>query len=567
MATLEVHDGRGRVERVTIANDQPVMFGSSPKCDVVLSGEGALPIHGRIRWQTGKKRFKVDASPDAGYLLINGQKMASSSFRQGDEIQVGANRIFMIHAGAPESPPAPPRDDVTRVQAPVFLAPPAAGTTIKRGSWRQEPRGRRRPSGRGGRLRRSPRPPAGRADRPGVWDFQPEAKAEPIRGWRRLFFVFTARAYAPGQERVMSSPVVFGLAAALAVLILVGVALYGIIAQTAADRLFDTAVGDLEDGDYRTSIRNFDRFLKENPRDPRAGKARVHRAMANVRQYTTPAGASWSLALEAERAMLDSVSGEEAYRDSSTELDELVLKTGEQLADRARVSADAAALANAESAVALHNKVAGKGAEALLKRSRLPEKLVAARAAVRKERTRRDRLAAMDAALKGGSSTGVYAARDALVAEYADQAEDRELLARMTAANELIRKAVTVDPSGRPAETEPRTEPLGPPTTLVVRLRILEDAARPPPTAPWSSPSPTGRPTASTARPGRRSGSSRSASRPPSRLSPSRDTRPSWRSTRGTRNSSGSTSGRGNWSGDRHSAGRSPTRRSAWATR
>ena len=179
--------------------------------------------------------------------------------------------------------------------------------------------------------------------------------------------------------------------------------------------------------------------------------------------------------------MFESVSGEEAFRDSSTELDELVLKTGEQLADRARVAADPVALANAESAVGLHNRVTGKAAEALLKRSRLPEKLATARAAVLKERTRRERLAAMDAALKAGSSTGVYAAHDALVAEYADQAEDRELLARMTGANALIRKAVSVDPSGRPGETEPHPQPLGPPTTLV--LRASESSKPPAPAA------------------------------------------------------------------------------------
>ena len=77
MATLEVHDGRGRVERVRIAHDQPVMFGSSPKCDVVLGGDGVLPFHGRVRWREQKKTFKVDASPEAEYILVNGQKMAT----------------------------------------------------------------------------------------------------------------------------------------------------------------------------------------------------------------------------------------------------------------------------------------------------------------------------------------------------------------------------------------------------------------------------------------------------------------------------------------------------------
>src|SRR5829696_5729319 len=124
MATLEVHDGQGQVRRVTISRDQAVLFGSSPKCDIVLSGHGVFPFHGRLRWKS--TRFKVDASPDAGYLEVNGQRMAAASFRQGDEIAVGPCRIFMLHADE-DLPPAD--DDRTRVQpAPAMpvAAPPAA---------------------------------------------------------------------------------------------------------------------------------------------------------------------------------------------------------------------------------------------------------------------------------------------------------------------------------------------------------------------------------------------------------------------------------------------------------
>ena len=63
-----------------------------------------------------KGRFKVDASPDAEYVRINGHKMASASFRQGDEVEVGACRIFMINEAdpIPSLAAAPPRDDATR---------------------------------------------------------------------------------------------------------------------------------------------------------------------------------------------------------------------------------------------------------------------------------------------------------------------------------------------------------------------------------------------------------------------------------------------------------------------
>ena len=43
---------------MTISRDQAVLFGSSPKCDIVLSGPGVLPFHGRLRWKS--TRFKVD---------------------------------------------------------------------------------------------------------------------------------------------------------------------------------------------------------------------------------------------------------------------------------------------------------------------------------------------------------------------------------------------------------------------------------------------------------------------------------------------------------------------------
>ncbi len=409
----------------------------------------------------------VDASPEAEYLLVNGHKMASAGFHQGDEVRILENRIFMINeASGPAPVVRPPRDDVTRVQPPAFMPPPAAGQPIKRGSWRERLEAPM-PSSETSVIETEPQArSAGRgARKPAA-----ETPAEPpARGWARLIFLFTSRANTPGQERVLSSPLVFGLGVTLAALILVGFALHGIISRTVSNRLFDTALANLDDGDYRNAIKRFDEFIAQNAGDPRLGKARVHRAMANVRQYTASAGASWSLALEAQKAMLDSVGGEESYRDSSTELAELVVKTGEMLADRARTTGDAKALGEAESAVGLHAKVAGKAGEPLLKKSRLPEKLVTARAAVRKDHVRRAGLAAMESALKAGSSAGVYAARDALVEQYADQAEDRELLAHMNSANDLIKSAVTIDQSGRPGETEPHPDALGPATTLVLR--------------------------------------------------------------------------------------------------
>ncbi len=495
MAILEVHHGQGRVERVNLARDQQFLFGSSPKADIVVEGEGVHPFHGRVRWREKSQKFKVDASPEAQFLFVNGVRMASASFRQGDEIRVGECRIFLLNendmpVGLPSSPA---RDDVTRVQPPPFMAPPKAGTVIARGSANkarksaladefadlddisilddepesgemERPRERELPRDRG----RGPLPPVVRQEPP------KEKKAS--RGWGRFLYLFSAKAYAPGQEEVFSSPLAVGLVVSFVALVAIGFALFGIIQRTAANRLFVQAVENLDDGDYRNAIRRFDDFLKANPNDDRADQARVHRAMANVRQYTAAASASWTLALEAEREMRDTVGDLKPFRDSSSELDEQVLRTGEALADRARASADPKLLAEAESTVPLHNQLTGEAAPALLQKSALPDKLSAARAAVIKARVRAEALAAMDKALTDSSSAGVYAARDALVLSYSDQALDKELIGRMNKANDLIRAAVKVDESQRPAETEPVAEPLGPPLSLVLRSEDVPPA-------------------------------------------------------------------------------------------
>ena len=105
MATLEVHDDQGRVQFVELARDHPVLFGTSAACDIPLSGDGISPVHGRIRWKKG--RYRVEASPDAEFVVVNGHKMTSCSLHQGDEMTVGPCRLFVMRLDEDESRAAP----------------------------------------------------------------------------------------------------------------------------------------------------------------------------------------------------------------------------------------------------------------------------------------------------------------------------------------------------------------------------------------------------------------------------------------------------------------------------
>ena len=112
MATLEVHDGRGRVEFLAIGREHPTLFGTDPKCDIVLSDPEVRPFHGRIRWRRGQ--YKVEAFPDVPPLEVSGKKVLATSLVQGDEIRVGGCRIFLMS-------PAEGPTDVEKTRARPFV--------------------------------------------------------------------------------------------------------------------------------------------------------------------------------------------------------------------------------------------------------------------------------------------------------------------------------------------------------------------------------------------------------------------------------------------------------------
>jgi outer membrane protein assembly factor BamB len=481
MATLEVHDGQGRVQFIDLESDQMILFGTSASCEIILEGPEIKPVHGRIRLKGS--RVKVEPSPDAGFVILNGRQMVSGSIGQGDEITVGPCRIFVLRideAAGPGSRPEPtrPQDGKTRVMPPPAVPRPStAGTLQKEGAStgkRHSRSGRRKQEAPGFEVldELEGLGEAVSIELPGVTSRAPAARPKGGDGLRRLLRRWIPQGdSAPGRENIASSPLVLGLVAAIVVLVGMGFWLKSIIAKTIADRTFNRGIEEFEDGDYRTAIRDLEGFIASYPEDRRVPKARVIRAFANVRQYVSPNGATWTSALEAARQMLEEVGQEEEFRDQRVDLAELVIRIGEGLADRARHTADAQALSEAESSVALHAQVAGEPAQSFLVRSRLPGKLAEARAAVRKSQVRKHALAEMDLALQDRSATRVYDARDRLVDQYSDLAHDKELIARMTSANELIRKAVTVDTTHRPASRTAPADPLGPATSVVMRTR------------------------------------------------------------------------------------------------
>ncbi len=503
MATLEIHDGRSPARRVRITREAPAMFGSDPMCDIRVEGPGIQPFHGRIRWSS--RRFKAEASPEVPCIEVNGTQVKSKSLYQGDEIRVGAVRIFLLTTEdgpdhgertvvqpnpsiqlVPEPPAPGTREAAEAARAAagardyhrMEMAPPSY-----EGSMAAKPEGPPKPLPRmkHGRRGRDEEATAaglggsgalmGSMKRYGDRSAEIPAMAGPPASFvERIKSIRNIGNRAPGDDRIFTSPMVIGLLTTLVVVVAFSVVLWKEIARATAKRQYAVAVEDLEGGDFRNAMAGFEVFLASNPQDPRSNKARVYLALARVRQHTGAVGASWGNALKEARAMLKEVGDLPEYRDSALELAEDILKAAEGLADRARELTEASLLNEAEGAVALHKRVAGPASASLYARSRVGEKMARARDSIRKAKDLATALAAMDGAIKKEKPGEVYAARASLILRYPDQVTQKDVVARLILANDLIRKAVVFDASGRPGETDPRREALGPPTSLVLRL-------------------------------------------------------------------------------------------------
>jgi outer membrane protein assembly factor BamB len=498
MVTLEVHDRRGKVEFVTIPPQGTALIGSDPKCEVQLDDPEALPVHARLRWK--RNRLKIEPASGVPMLEINGQRLLRATLKNGDEIRIGSGRIFVMSAGAGTGAV---EVEKTVVRTPPNTSPTRAGAA----SSAQPPTSRPRPAplapsrspaaGEFAPIEPSLEADAGKAMSsrldtaawldameiapPSSSDVEVQRTSRRVRArgkttkrlgpWRRLVDLVGGGNQPPDgeEEPVWTSPLVLGLAGTITVLALLGFLLWRTTARRAADARFQGAYEAFQDGDFSTAIRRFDGFLANDPRDPRTSRARVLRDLAEVRRLIAGAAPAWTEGLAAAETMARDRAREPGFADARADLATDTLRIGEGLAERSRAGADADALARAEAADALFRRLAGDAADSLRSRSRLPALLSAAREAVAKGNARRDTLAAMDRALGAGSAAVAFEARDRLVARFSDLARDPALVQRLTAATDLLRAAVKFDPSVRPAEIEPRSDPLGPITALVVR--------------------------------------------------------------------------------------------------
>ena len=355
MATLEVHDGDGRVQFIELdaRSSDPVRHELRLRHGPGGSRHPAGPRPDPLEVE----RFKVEASPDAEYVLVNGHKMTTSSLDQGDEIAVGdvpdvpapgrrrrrdvGSRSKAAAEGRANPVMPPPRScrrptSFARHAAAISRAqaePLAGERRLARFARTPQTPERRQPSRRRSTARTVGRAEAAQERRPAL--HRAPTKAErggAVRGIERL--LAGGGRSAPGRERIATSPLVIGLLVAASILVGMGFWLKSIIAATIATRTFDRGVQDFDDGDYRTAIRDFDSVpVVQSRRSSRRARPRSCGRWPTCGNMCRPTGRRGRRRSKRPARCWSRSASSPSSATERTDLAELVIRIGEGLAD------------------------------------------------------------------------------------------------------------------------------------------------------------------------------------------------------------------------------------------
>lgn len=472
MATIEIHDSRGSVQRLELTPDQVIWFGSDPGCDVKLLGPGVAPYHFRVRSKAG--RYRVEVAPEAPEVEVNGRKTRKEKLDRGDEIAYAGTRVFLVQVdtapvlaldddpGFADAPPASPSPSASPVVARTASAPaqPQATPTQPTPPTNRRPKNRDEESEEDG---------WGSLGGLSAQEAVPVARAKAATSLSPLGRLKLGEERPPGQERLLTSPLAIGLAATLALLGAVGYGLKVLNDKNTRDNLFLQAEEAYKTNDFAAAIDFYDQFLAFAPEDERVGRARVQRGMATVQKLTSSGSASWLEALETIQTVHPQIKAIPEFEDARILLAELTLRTASALAERTTRSGKAEDLAVVERAVELHREIAREATAQQIDRLRFQPKLEEAKAAVEKAGIKAQRLAAIERALKDGDPVAAYSQRDDLVRRYPDLASDKAIMALLVEANDLLKTRTKLDTRRVPAQTEEQAHPLNPPLSLVLR--------------------------------------------------------------------------------------------------
>ena len=345
MASIVVQRLSGESQSHPLSKKQPLAIGRHAASDVQIDEEDVAVLHARISWN--RSRFEVTSASPAG-VEVNGTPVRHAELHDGDVIRIGSadltyfeeepaavgqssGRGQSLAADSDEIGLRPISDEMIPVERPS----PRPRSVQRTERVKERPQRTKEPAERASKsestkdssVRKStsapppksapppssapalpPRQPSSYDPGPlapwSVGEAEDEYEKPPQPAPRPSFMQQVRQRVAgkpkrPGEQDPIRSPLVLTLTGGALVLLLGGAIIWFIIGRQSAQRDYDAAVAELEQGRFTQAIGLFEKFVEDRPRHALARDAWIGLGKARIERHIAGATPAWRPGMEA----------------------------------------------------------------------------------------------------------------------------------------------------------------------------------------------------------------------------------------------------------------------------
>lgn len=264
MASLKLRRVHGSTESLDLTRSQPVTIGRQSFNDICVAEHDVAPMHCRVSWN--KTGFEVTAATSNG-VDVNMATVAHAMLKHGDTIRVGSYELIFLDEAPLVKEASSPDPHRGRKPGQKSNAPEKSHRTTQE---KQTPDKQTRDKTieelslyEGPVLTESQEQSAlesQSADDDDLYD-----KLESSRKPKVAESPLLVKPVRPGEQEILTSPLVLGLTGAGLTLLLITGIFWFLIAREQSNRLYDRAVAEMNGGQYSQAISTFEKFLREYP--------------------------------------------------------------------------------------------------------------------------------------------------------------------------------------------------------------------------------------------------------------------------------------------------------------
>jgi outer membrane protein assembly factor BamB len=498
MPSLKLHFSNGSVEVRELSRRQPLSIGRQAFNDVSIDEEGVGTMHCRVSWN--KTAFEVAAGSERG-VEVNGVRVARMMLTPGDVIRVGSvdlDYIDAAHSADPRSddtetkyelaappqqassptkiPPVPKIPEVsasgletkTKAPAPSRRKPPE-DILLEDDAWEALKSSASMPkpvedlSLFDGRVvaesQEIPDPKLDGADQNALKSPKKHKTAAAFADAERVAVgvqSMSTRAR-PGEQDIVRSPLVIGLASLGLLLLLVTGIFWFLISREQSFRLYDRAVAESTDGKYAQAIASFEEFIQKNSSHSLRRFAERGLDKTLVQKEISGGSPAWKRGLEKLKLLISNHRKDSDFAD----LHSALFRFGEEIslgsAKSAESTHDADLLIVSDEACAILERYAEPttAPTGTLTRIKLAKEL--AEKAIEKQKTFEAAVALMDAALAAGQPMTALSEREKLIRRFPEISSQKRVKEVLQKALDLERSVIAIDATEIAAETDDDT--------------------------------------------------------------------------------------------------------------